>query len=204
MSASPRRNRAIAALVVPLSVLLAGGLVWQSSYAAFSARTESSGNSWSTGRVTLTDDDRGAAALTVENMVPGDSGEKCLVVTSNSNVPGEVRTYVEDLLKDRGLENHILISMEKGSGGSFNSCTGFTPDSAAAPITGTLAQLAAADSDWATGANGWTTSGTVGETKTYRAKWSFDTTGLTQAQVDALQGARVGLDVVWELQTADN
>lgn len=204
MSATPRRGRAIAALVVPLSVLLAGGLVWQSSYAAFSARTENSGNSWSTGRVTLNDDDRGAAALTVENMVPGDSGEKCIVVTSNSNVPGEVRTYVEDLLKDRNLENHIKISMEKGTGGSFNDCTGFTPDSGAAPITGTLAQLAAADTDWATGANGWVTSGTAGETKSYRAKWAFDTTGMTQAEIDALQGARVGLDVVWELQTTDN
>ena len=119
MSAAPRRNRTIAALVIPVSVLLAGGLVWQSSYAAFSARTENSGNSWSTGRVALTDDDRGAAALTVENMVPGDTGQKCIVVTSNSTVAGEVRTYVEDALKDRGLENHIVISMEKGSGGSF-------------------------------------------------------------------------------------
>lgn len=204
MPSYSRRNRAIAALVIPVSVLLAGGLVWQSSYAAFSARTENSGNSWSTGRVTLTDDDRGAAALTVENMVPGDRGEKCVVVTSNSNVPGEVRTYVEDLLKDRGLENHILISMEKGTGGSFNDCTGFTPDPGAASLTGTLAQLAAADTDWATGANGWTTTGTAGESMTYRAQWSFDTTGMTQAEIDALQGARVGLDVVWELQTTDN
>lgn len=204
MSATPRRNRAIAALIIPVSVLLAGGLVWQSSYAAFSARTENSGNSWSTGRVTLTDDDRGAAALTVENMVPGDTGQKCIVVTSNSNVPGEVRTYVEDLLQDRGLESHILISIEKGTGGSFNDCTGFTPASGTTPLSGTLAQLAAADTDWTTGANAWTTAGTPGETMTYRAQWSFTTAGMTQAEIDALQGARVGLDVVWELQTNDN
>lgn len=204
MSAAPRRHRTLAALVIPVSVLLAGGLVWQSSYAAFSARTENSGNSWSTGRVALTDDDRGAAALTVENMVPGDTGQKCIVVTSNSTVAGEVRTYVEDALKDRGLENHIVISMEKGSGGSFNDCTGFTPETGSTPLTGTLAQLAAADTDWATGSNSWVTTGTPGESKTFRAKWTFDTTGMTQAEIDALQGARVGLDVVWELQSTDN
>lgn len=201
MSASSRRNHVVGALVVPLSVLLAGGLVWQSSYAAFSAHTENAGNSWSTGRVTLTDDDRGAAALHVEGMVPGDTGEKCLVVTSNSTVAGEVRTYVEDLVKSRGLEDHILISMETGSGGSFDDCTGFTPTSNTPPTTGTLAQLAAADTDWATGANAWATAGTPGETMTYRARWTFDTTGMTQAQVDALQGTRVAVDVVWELQT---
>ncbi|MDN3311136.1 hypothetical protein QWJ90_09360 [Microbacterium oryzae] len=203
MSASPRRNRAIAALaVVPVSVLLAGGLVWQSSYAAFSARTENSGNSWSTGRVALSDDDRGAAAVTVENMVPGDTGSKCIVVTSNSNVPGEVRTYVEDLLADRGLENRIQITIESGTGGTFNDCTGFIPEADGA--TGTLAQLATADTDWASGANSWDTTGTPGESRTYRATWTFDTTGMTQAEIDALQGARTGLDVVWELQTTDN
>jgi hypothetical protein len=201
MSATSRRTRTIAAFaVVPLSVMLAGALVWQGSYAAFSARTESAGNSWSTGRVALTDDDRGAAALHVENMVPGQTGEKCLVVTSTSTAAGEVRTYVEDLFADRGLESHILITMEIGTGGTFDSCAGFTPTATTA--TGTLAQLAAADYDYASGANPWVTNGTPGENRTYRATWSFDTTGLTQAQVDAMQGARVGLDVIWELQTA--
>jgi hypothetical protein len=199
MSTASRRRSIAALAVIPVSVLLAGAAVWQGSYAAFTARTESAGNSWSTGRVALTDDDKGAAALTVENMVPGDTGQKCIVVTSNSNVAGEVRTYVEDLLADRGLENQIKITLEMGTGGSFNDCAGFTP--IATTATGTLAQLAAADYDWASGANPWATTGTPGETKSYRATWTFDTTGLTQAQVDALQGARVAVDVVWELQT---
>ena len=45
-----RKNRArkwIAVSAGPLAVLIAGGLVWQSSTAAFTATTRNSGNAWS-------------------------------------------------------------------------------------------------------------------------------------------------------------
>ena len=40
-----------------------------------------------------------------------------------------------------------------------------------------------------------------GESKTYRFTWVFDTTGLSQEDIDALQGKSVSADVIWELQT---
>ena len=201
MKAPSARIRTIAALSAgPIAVLIAGGLVWQGSQAAFTATTRNSGNSWSTGSVFLTDDDLGAAAFTVENIVPGQTGEKCIVVTANSDVAGEVRPYSENLIAANGLEGRIFLKLEHGTGGSFNNCTGFT--AAGTAITEqTLLTMAATNHDYATAGTPWQTVGTAGETKSYRATWRFDTTGMTQEQINALQGARVGLDLVWELQS---
>lgn len=201
-----RKNRArkwIAVSAGPLAVLIAGGLVWQSSTAAFTATTRNSGNAWSTGQVTLTDDDRGVAGFTVENLIPGQTGQKCIVVTSGSNVAGEVRAYVQNLSTSaQGLENHIKLLVEKGTGGSFDDCTGFTPAPGALPAQ-SLTTLAQVNNNYATGGAIWATAGTPGESQSYRGTWVFDTTGLTQQQIDALQGARTSIDLVWELQTDD-
>ena len=201
-SPSPRTRRIAAFGAGPIAVVVAGLLVWQGSQAAFSATTRNSGNAWSTGQVTLTDDDAGRAAFTVENLVPGQTGKKCIVVTSGSTVPGEVRTYVQNLATSpQGLEAHIKLTLDMGTGGSFNDCTGFTATST--PITAQpISLLAAANDNYATGVTKWTTTGTAGENKSYRATWTFDTGGMTQSQVDALQGARTTVDMVWELQSA--
>jgi hypothetical protein len=195
------RTRKIAAFgAVPLALLVAGGMVWQGSQAAFTASTRNAGNSWSTGNVVLTNNDLGAAAFHVENIVPGQTGQKCIVVTSQSNVPGEVRAYMQNLVPARGLENRIIFDLEQGTGGSFNSCTGFTPTSNIVPEL-PLSTLAAQERDFATGGSPWQTAGTPGETQSYRGTWRFDTTGMTQDEINSLQGARVTIDLVWELQS---
>jgi hypothetical protein len=186
----------------PLAVLVAGGMVWQGSQAAFTASTRNAGNSWSTGNVVLTDDDLGAAAFTVENIVPGQTGQKCIVVTSQSNVAGEVRAYTQNLITSRGMEDRIFFDLEQGTGGSFNDCTGFTPTANQVPEL-PLSTLASVNRDFATGGAPWQTTGTPGETQSYRGTWRFDTTGMSQDAINALQGARVGIDLVWELQSDD-
>jgi hypothetical protein len=198
------RARKIAGLsAAPVAVLIAGALVWQGSTAAFTASTRNAGNSWSTGNVTLTDDDQGAAAFTVENMVPGQAGQKCIVVTSQSNVEGEVRAYTQNLVSSRGLEERIFFDLEQGTGGSFNDCTGFTPTANTVPEL-PLSELAEVNRDFATGGAPWNTEGEPGETQSYRGTWRFDTTGMSQEQVNALQGARVSIDLVWELQSDES
>lgn len=187
----------------PLAILIAGTMVWQGSQAAFTASTRNAGSAWSTGNVVLTDDDLGAAAFTVENIVPGQTGQKCIVVTSGSNVPGEVRAYTQNLISAKGLEDRIFFDLEQGTGGSFNDCTGFTPTAnqvAEMPIS----TLASVNRDFTTGGAPWMTQGTPGETQSYRGTWRFDTTGMSQDAINALQGARVGIDLVWELQSDDS
>jgi hypothetical protein len=201
MKTPSSRIRKIAAFgAAPLAILIAGTMVWQGSQAAFTASTRNSGSAWSTGNVVLTDDDLGAAAFTVENIVPGQTGQKCIVVTSGSDVPGEVRAYTQNLISAKGLEDRVFFDLEQGTGGSFNNCAGFTPtanDIAELPIS----TLASVNRDFATGGAPWTTEGTPGETQSYRGTWRFDTTGMSQDQINALQGARVGIDLVWELQS---
>lgn len=196
-------RRAAALAVAPVAILAAGALVWQSSTAAFTATTRNAGNSWSTGQVALTDDDAGRAGFTVTGLVPGQTGERCIVVTSNSTVPGEVRSYVENLSPSpQGLQDRVRLKVERGTGGSFESCTGFTPAQPSLDAQ-PLSTLAQGYNSWATGGQPWTTTGTPGESTTYRGTWVFDTTGMTQQQIDALQGAQVSIDLVWELQSAD-
>ena len=204
MNTPSARTRKIALFAAgPLAVLIAGGMVWQGSQAAFTASTRNSGSSWSTGNVVLTDDDLGAAAFTVENIVPGQTGQKCIVVTSQSNVPGEVRAYTQNLISSKGLEDRIYFDLEQGTGGSFNDCTGFTPTANNVPEL-PISTLATVNRDFATGGASWQTAGTPGETQSYRGTWRFDTTGLGQDDINALQGARVGIDLAWELQSDES
>ena len=193
------RTRRLATLIVgPTAILVAGLLVWSGSGAAFTAQTRNSGNNWETGSVLLSDDDLGSAAFMVSGVIPGQTGSKCLVVTSESDVPGEVRVYL-DTLGAQGLENNITVSLQIGTGGSFADCTGFTATTTLPPLS--LATIDAGINSFATGVLPWATTGTPGETHSYRATWKFDVTGLTQAQIDALQGKSASADVVWELQS---
>ena len=91
MPVSPRLARAAKFAVIPAALAVSGLLVAQSSYSAFSARTHNPGNSWASGSVALTDDDNGVAMFDVTNLKPGDSGSKCLTVTSNGSLPSDVR-----------------------------------------------------------------------------------------------------------------
>ncbi|MEO8261252.1 MAG: hypothetical protein ABI566_01670 [Pseudolysinimonas sp.] len=193
------RARRLATLIVgPTAILVAGLLVWSGSSAAFTATTRNSGNNWETGSVLLSDDDLGSASFRISGIVPGQTGTKCLVVTSQSTVPGQVRAYVANL-GAQGLENNIVILEEIGHGGSFADCTGFVVEETLPLVT--LAQAAAASYNYATGGMAWNTTGTPGETKSYRVTWTFDVSTLTQTQIDVLQGKSASIDAVWELQS---
>lgn len=197
-----RLGRVAAAIVTPVAIVTAGALISHASNAAFSATTRNSGNNWSTGTVALTDDDAGSARFQVSDMVPGQTDTKCITVTANADVPGLIKGYaINPVTSAQGLEDHILITVSHGTGGSFGSCTGYVPT--ATEITNVpLSTLFAANS-YATGIGTWNVTGGVpgGESRTFQFTWTFDTTGLTQNQIDALQGAHTGADLQWELQS---
>lgn len=201
MHAPSIQTRKIASLAaIPVALLVSGLLVWQGSTAAFTAQTRNTGNSWETGSVSLTDDDTGTAAFQIRDAVPGQSGSRCIEVTSTSSVAGLVKMYLARLGAD-GLESNIKVTTEIGTGGSFGSCATFVADLPPLPAS-TLAEAAATYTNYSTGGLPWATTGnTSGESKSYRVTWVFDTSGMTQAQIDALQGKSVSADVVWELQT---
>jgi hypothetical protein len=195
-----RTAKFAAAAATPVAVLVAGAMIWQSSYAAFSGTTRSSGNEWGTGSVTLTDDDSGASRFQIGSMTPGDSGTQCIKVTADASVAGTVKGYaVNPVTSPEGLEDHIDVVLKAGTGGSFASCDGFTEEEVIIPGA-TLAELAAFNSyDSAIG--GWAVSEGL-QSRTYSITWTFDTDGLTQLQIDRLQGAQTGIDLQWELQSS--
>lgn len=197
---STRTARLAALLATPVAILATGALIFQASYAAFSSTTRNSGNDWSTGAVTLTNDSAGTARFQVTNMVPGQSDTKCITVTANVSVAGVVKGYVVNPVPSaNGLENYIFVTAVEGTGGSFAGCTGFTPGATEINHT-SLANLTLA-SNYASGVGNWAVSpGT--QSRTYQISWIFDTTGLTQTQIDALQGTHTGLDFQWELQSS--
>lgn len=79
-------------LVAALAALAAvSALVFQSSTAAFSGTTDSSGN-WDAGSVTLTDTAT-VAFTNDQNMVPGNSDQACIAVTYDGDVNAEVKMY---------------------------------------------------------------------------------------------------------------
>lgn len=132
-------------------------------------------------------------------MVPGATETKCITITANATVPGVVKGYaINPVLSPAGLQDHIKVSVKEGAGGGFGSCTGFVSAGTIIP-TMSLTTLASF-SNYATGAGGWAVSA-GSQSKTYEITWTFDTTGLTQSDIDNLQGAQTGIDFQWELQS---
>lgn len=199
LNSSTRSAKIAAACATPLAVVAAGALVWHASYAAFTGQTRNAGNDWSTGSIALTDDDKGGAMFQVSNMLPGDSQTRCITVTANASVPGTVKGYaVNPTFSSSVLSNHIMVTVLEGSGGSFQDCAGFTSQGTIAQSV-PLATFAQA-SNYANGIGNWAVAAGT-QTRTYQISWKFDTTGMTQTDIDGLQGAHAGIDMQWELQS---
>lgn len=202
---SSRVQKILVAATTPVAVIAAAALVYQASYAAFTGQTRNSGNEWSTGSVNLTDDDNGQARFRVSNMLPGDTETKCLKVTANASVASTVKGFaINPVTSVQGLENRIKISIYAGNGGTFADCEGFTQLDPAAggviAVDAPLTQIAQLDS-FEEALGGWDVpSGT--HSRTYKLVWRFDTQGMSQQQIDQLQGSRTGLDMQWEMRTS--
>lgn len=193
-SNSDQKTRAIAPGVSQIGVMLAavllvGALVLGASMAAFSDTTANTGNSWSAGTVVLTDDDSGSAMFIVSDMAPLTTVTDCIVVTySGSLLPSDVNLY--GVSGGTGLDTYIDLTVEEGSGGVFNNCTGFT--ASATIFTGTLASFAATHTNFANGAGAWNPTANP-ESRTYRFT-------ATLQDNNAAQGLNATATFTWEAQ----
>jgi hypothetical protein len=193
---SNRTRRILLRSSGPVAVLLAGLMVWQGSQAAFTAETFNAGNNWNTGSVLLTNDGTGSAMFTLQDLVPMQTGSHCINVTATSNVAGTIRTYFPNGVAN-GLENNLTMKVEQGTGASYADCTNFVSASTFAATP--LATMFSAHDLFSNGILEWN-KGTGVETQSYKFTWTFDTSALSQAQIDALQGTSVRTDIEWELQ----
>lgn len=195
-----RRARKVGTVIAtPIAVVVAAALIWQSSYAAFTGTTRNSGNNWATGSVALTDDDAGSARFQASDLVPGQTETKCITLTANASVPGVVKGYtVNPVLSPTGLQDHIIITTAYGHGGGFGSCEGFVEEGTATDGM-SITELATYNT-YENGSGDWAVPAGK-STRTYQISWTFDPSGLTQSELNGLQGANTGIDMQWELQS---
>jgi hypothetical protein len=186
-------KRFVAAAVIPAAVLASGGMVWASSYSAFSASTSNPTSNWTSGTVALADDDSNTAMFNAGNLKPSATAAKCITVTSSGSLGSSVKLYGTDYATTKGLADHLNLKVEEGTGGSAASCDGFTA-SGAAIFDGTAKSFGTTKTSFTTGVGSWTPAGgTV--SKTYKITYS-----LASSTPDTAQGGTAGLGFTWEAQ----
>jgi len=186
-AASPAVTRTVVLASALAGAMVSGLLVWGASDAAFSAITTNPTNSWTAGTVAISDDDSNGTIVNLTGLLPGDNGQKCITVSYTGNAPAAVRLYVSAATGT--LAPYITFTAEQGSGGSWASCTGFTPTVSSGATT--LAAFRTAHSSHATGFGNWNPPGV--QARTYRITWSF------AGDTDALNDS-TGMSLTWEAQ----
>jgi len=195
---SRRLAKVVAIASVPAAVVVSGLVVSQASYSAYSATTVNPTSNWATGTVALADDDNNTAAFTATNLKPGASGTRCIVVTSSGSLPSNVKLYATNAATTKNLAANINLSITQGTGGSFGSCTGFTPDTTGATLyTGTVAGFGAAATGFGNGVGTWAPTGAATEARSYQISYSVKTEA-----PDTTQGGTAALGLTWEAQNS--
>ena len=193
---SRRLAKIVSLIAIPAAVAVSGLVVAQASYSAYSATTVNPTNNWATGTVALTDDDANTAAFTAANLKPGATGTKCLVLTSTGSLASTVKLYATTPASTKNLAANINLTITQGTGGSFGSCTGYTPLATGATLyTGTLDGFGSTYTGYATGLGSWAPTGTANESRTYQITYTVNGNA-----PDTTQGGTASLGLTFEAQ----
>ncbi len=113
-----------------VALLAIGALAGLGTWAAFSATTASSANSFAAGSVALADNDSDTAMLSLSNAVPGNSDTGCITISYTGSLSSSVRLY--GTTSGTGLDQYLDLTVTRGSfSGSppaFDSCATFAAD----------------------------------------------------------------------------
>ena len=194
---SGRSAKVVAAAVV-VGLIGSGALVWQASSAAFTASTDNAGNSWTSGSVTLTDNDFAGANFNETNLKPGSTATKCILVTYNGSVASSVKLYSN--VPTGTLGQYLDFDVALGTGSTCASpgtVTQFFGDADATPDDDgdTLDNFAALHTNFGDGAGTWTPS-TAATARPY-----FFTYTLGDDD-DAQSLSATGVRFTWEAQSS--
>jgi hypothetical protein len=115
----------IAATAAVLLVL--GMAAGEATVSAFKGSTGNPGDTFAAGSVILSDNDSGAATVSLAKARPGDSSSGCVKLTYTGSLPATVKLYGD---VTGSLPPYLTITVTRGTQGTatFPSCTGFTPD----------------------------------------------------------------------------
>ncbi|UZN02927.1 hypothetical protein [Cellulomonas sp. S1-8] len=183
-----RGSRLALALAVGVGVVGSGAVVYQASFAAFTATTANEGNSWETGSLDLTDNDGGTALFRTADhglLDGGESGEKCITVTASGNIAS---TVTMSAAASGALAADIDLTVESGTATPTGAgdCTGFDGTSL---YSGTLDGFGAA---LTTTPETWTSAADSNTARTYRIVWS-----LPEGNDEVAEGASATAAFTW-------
>lgn len=174
-----------------MAVLAAFLLAFQATGAAFSSQTDNTGNIFTAGTVTLTDDDAGVAMFNVSNMKPGDTAVGCIAITYSGSLNPEVRVFGATTAGD-GLEAYLDLTIERGTG----TCAAFGTSTAVWTngVDGDLGVFLGSVTNYATGRDNWQpVGGAPDDTLPYRFTVTLQDNNLAQ-------GKTVTASFTWEAQ----
>ena len=96
------------------------------AYAAFANQAQSTGNRITSGTVVLSDNDDGQAMLSLSGAAAGASDTSCIRTRYDGTLASGVDHYAS---VTGSLAPYLSLTITRGGGaGTFDSCTGFTPD----------------------------------------------------------------------------
>ena len=185
---SRRTARLLGGGAVAACLATCAAVVWHASFSAFSATTSNPTNNWAAGTVLLADDDANTAMFNASNLKPGSTGSKCIAVTSTGSLPSAVKLYGTGSATTNGLSSYLNMTITQGTGGSFGSCTGFTPLASGSSVyTGTLAAFASAATGYSNGLGSWAPTGSGSDTRVFQISYTFDPTAPNSTEVPRSQ-----------------
>jgi hypothetical protein len=193
-----RTSRIARWAAIPLALLASGAVVATASYSAFSATTSNPTNNWAVGTVALSDDDANTAMFNATSLKPGSTGTRCIAVTSSGSLPSAVKLYGTNPATTNALSSSINLSVVEGTGGSFGSCTGFTPLATGSSVySGTLAAFGSTATSYASGLGSWAPTGEAAETRVFQFTYTVD-----PAAPNSTQGGTAAIGFTWEAQNS--
>ncbi|MDI3213858.1 TasA family protein [Arthrobacter sp. AL12] len=186
--------------VVPAALLVSGLAVSQASYSAFSSQTVDAGNNWAAGTVKLVNN-AGSAVFKAENLKPGQTGAKCVTVTSTGSLASAVKLYAKDFntAVTNDLSPFINLVITEGTGGTAD-CQGFQPSVTPADTSELTLASFGTKSTFANGVGTWAPAGATTAApvaRTYKIAYTLSSTA-----PDSAQGGTANVVFTWEAQNS--
>ena len=106
----------VLAIIIGVAIIVAAILIYNASMAAFTANTTASG-SFTTGAITLEDDDVEGVSFNFTDLVPGDTGSDTIVVTyEGGTITSGVTLYSDPAAgADTGLADDIELTITENA-----------------------------------------------------------------------------------------
>jgi len=204
------RRRALRVAAPVAGLLAAGLLVWQGSYAAFSATTDNGSQTWATGSLTLTNDGGtgtyAASTTAIFNetnlKIPSSTVTKCLTVKAGG-AGGTLQFYRGAVsgTNSAGLAPQISLTIKRSpvaatDPGVTQNCTGFNAGTAVAVASTTLSAL---PTTYATGLGSVAVPSGATQFVVYQFAYQLTSTG-SNAGDNGLQSSSAQAPFNWEIQ----